>query len=322
MKLSIKKALSLALACTMALTGLGVAEMAGAAKNKRAVHIPAGKIQIQADAKKEVKASTTVSGVAISTKGALTCSYDAKLASSIASASAVAASGNAVTVTVTATKSAVAVTDAAVAVLSNNATVASVLVTIKGVPETKELRQTKSISIQDKIVIAPGKTKVVAFTAKKTKAANRIKTVKVSSANTKVVEAKKVPNKKLVELTVPAEAVRGSSAVVTLKSGKKTASIKVYVKNKAKKVRAIKRVVTVKKGKKASVQLAVTAQNKKKATTDTISTKVTKSKLAKVTKTAAKKGKVVVTVKGKKKGTGKMTVKVGNKTAKVTVRVR
>lgn len=321
MKLSMKKALSLALACALTLSGISMTDMVNAAGNKKAANIPTGKIEMQAAADKEVKASTTVTGAAIATNGALTCSYDAKLASSIASASAVAASGDAITVTVTATKSAVAVTDAAVAVLSNNATVASILVTIKGVPETKEVRQTKSISIQDQIVIAPGKTKVVAFTAKKTKAANRIKTVKVSSADTSVVEATKVPNKKLVELTVPAEAVRGSSAVVTLKSGKKTASIKVYVKNKAKKVKAIKRVVTVKKGKKASVKFAVTAQNKKKATTDTITTKVSK-KAAKVTKAVAKKGNVVVTVKGKKKGSSKVTVKVGNKTANVTVRVR
>ncbi len=321
MKLSIKKALSFALACALTLGSVGAVDMANAAK-KSAGKIQTGKITIQAAADKAVPESTTVTGVAISSKGALRCNFDSSYVNSIASASAVAASGDAVKVTVTATKNAVAVTDAAVAVLSNNTTVASVLVTVKGLDQKKVVKKTKTLSIQKKVVIAPNKTKIVKFTAKKTAAADKIQAVKVSSSNENVVRAKKVSGKKQIELTVPASAKRGSSAKVTLKSGKKTAEMKVFVTNKAKKIKAAKKTVMVKKGKKASVKINVTAQNKNKATTDKITKKIAKKKIFKVTKTANKKKKVVFTVQGKTRGNSKMTVKIGSKSVKLTVKVR
>ena len=50
--------------------------------------------------------------------------------------------------------------------------------------------------------------------------------------------------------------------------------------------------------------------------------KASVKKVAKVTKTSVKKGKVVVTLKAKKKGKAKLTVKVGTKKAKVSVKVK
>ncbi len=109
------------------------------------------------------------------------------------------------------------------------------------------------------------------------------------------------------KLTVKKKAVKGSAATVTLKSkngaGKTVkASIKVKVQNKAKKIAPAKKSITVKKGKKAKLVLKVTAQNKKKATTDAV--------------------KVSSSLKGKKKGSKKITVKVGSKKVKVKARVR
>ncbi len=324
MKLSMKKALSLVLACAVVLSNVGTVD---AAKNaKKAQNIPTANLTIQADADKAVTGSAVVTiptASAIATDAVLKCNYDAALATSIAEAKAKVVSGTAVKVTVTATKGAVAVTNAAVAVLSKNTTIASVLVTVKAAPAKKVVKKTKSLSIKKKVVIAAGKTKVVNFTAKKTAAAEKIQAVKVKSNNTKVVEAVKVSGKKQIKLTVPADAKKGSSTDVVLTSGKKTATIKVYVQNKAKKIKAAKKKVTVKKGKTAKITVKVTkAQNKKKPVTDAISTTVAKKKIAKVKKAVAKKGKVVVTVKAKKKGTTKVTVKVGKKTAKVTLKVK
>lgn len=333
MKLSTKKVFSLALAGAIALTSVFTGSVADAAKVKKAAAMPTAKLEIQAQKDAEVSGSVVVSGVAVSVSGsavsasgkavsavsALSCKYDASLASSIATASAVVATGDAVKVTVTATKGAGAVSGAAVSVLSGNTQIANVLVTIKA-PAVK--KATKSIAIKDKVVIARGKSKKVAFTVKKTAAADTHKAVKVSSSNEKVVQAKKVAGKKKVQLTVPSTAKMGASAKVTVKSGNKTATIKVYVKNPAQKVKAKKSVVTVKKGASKNINVLVTAKNKAKATTDDIKVTSSKKKLVKVTSSVAKKGKAVIKIKAKKKGISKLTVQVGSKKTAVTVRVK
>lgn len=322
MKLSIKKVLSLAVACALTLTSVGAVDMASAAKRKKAAAVPTENLTIQASADKAVTGSAVVKGVKLpATKAALRCYYNASFADSISTASAVATTGNAVTVTVTAAKNAKEVSGAAVDVLSNNTTVASIMVSIKAA-EKKIVKKTKSVSIKSKVVIPAGKSKNVKYVLKKTAAADKAYAVKFATSNKKVVKASKVAGKKQVKLTVPKKAVKGSSAKVTLTSGKKKAAIKVLVQNKTKKVKAAKRYISVKKGRKIKVTVNVTAQNKKKATTDTISAKAANSKLVKVAKTAAKKGKVVLTVKGKKAGTSKLDVKVGSKKVTLTVNVR
>lgn len=96
------------------------------------------------------------------------------------------------------------------------------------------------------------------------------------------------------------------------------------MKNACKSVKAKKKTVTVKKGKTATVKFTVTAANKKLATTDKLKVTVKNAKIASVVtkKTSVKKGVATVTVKGKKKGSTKLTVKIGTKSAKVTVKVK
>lgn len=93
-------------------------------------------------------------------------------------------------------------------------------------------------------------------------------------------------------------------------------------KNSVKTLKAAKKSVNVKKGKKADVTVKVTANNNKKKTTDKVTATTSNKKVAKVVKTTVKAGKIVVSVKGVKKGTAKITVKAAKKKAVVTVKVK
>ena len=182
---------------------------------------------------------------------------------------------------------------------------------------------TKKLTVKkSSVVIAPGKSKKIAYTAKADPSAAKAAKVTVSVSGNQKVAAKISGSK--VKITANKKAVKGSAATVTLKSkngaGKTIkASIKVKVQNKAKKIAPTKKSITVKKGKKAKLVLKVTAQNKKKATTDAV--KVSSGPVALVKK-SSKKGKITLTLKGKKKGSKKITVKVGSKKVKVKARVR
>lgn len=115
---------------------------------------------------------------------------------------------------------------------------------------------------------------------------------------------------------VPSVAPSAAPAVVPTKAP--------VVRNTCKKVKAQKTTVTVKKGKKVVVRFTVTAANKKLAVTDKLQAKIKNGKIASVVtkKTIVKKGSAVVTVKGKKKGTTKLTVKIGSKSANVLIKVK
>lgn len=93
-------------------------------------------------------------------------------------------------------------------------------------------------------------------------------------------------------------------------------------KNAVKSLKAAKKTVSVKKGKKADVTVKVTAASSKKKTTDKVTATTSNKKVAKVVKTTVKAGKIVVSVKGDKKGTAKITVKAAKKKAVVTVKVK
>ena len=93
-------------------------------------------------------------------------------------------------------------------------------------------------------------------------------------------------------------------------------------KNSVKTLKAAKKSVSVKKGKKANVTVKVTANNNKKKTTDKVTATSSNKKVTKVVKTTVKAGKIVVSVKGVKKGTAKITVKAAKKKAVVTVKVK
>ena len=98
--------------------------------------------------------------------------------------------------------------------------------------------------------------------------------------------------------------------------------VKKSTKNACTKVKAKKAKVTVKKGKKATLKFTVTAKNKKAKTTDKMKVSVKNKKIVTVSKKKLSKGSATVTVKGKKKGSTKVTVKIGKKSAKVTVKVK
>lgn len=98
--------------------------------------------------------------------------------------------------------------------------------------------------------------------------------------------------------------------------------VKKTTKNACTKVKAKKTKVTVKKGKKATLKFKVTAKNKKAKTTDKMTVSVKNKKIVTVSKKKLSKGSATVTVKGKKKGSTKVTVKIGKKSAKVTVKVK
>ena len=184
---------------------------------------------------------------------------------------------------------------------------------------------TAKITAAKKVVVAAGKTKNVKFTAEIDAPATSAAVVTATVKGNKKVTAKVVDGK--VQIKAAKKAVKGSTAKVTLTSTNASgasvkATINVSVQNKAKKIKAPKKV-TIKKGKTAKVVIKVKkAENKKKAITDT--PKVTIKKVAKYVKgkTQIKKGKVVITLKGKKKGSAKMTVKIGKAKAKVNVKVK
>lgn len=343
MKNSVKKVLSLALAGAVAFTS--VFAVSDAKSAKKAANVPTAKLTIQAAADKEVSATTEVaitaattvattattaaatSGTAATTtsqasvsNGKLTCKYDAKLATSIASASAVYASASKIKVRVTAIKGAVAVTDAAVDVLDGTTAVAQVLVTIKAADSAK---QTKTLKFtKKKLVVKIGKSKNAAYKIKAAANATEPEDVEVASSNEKLVTAEKVEGKNAVKCTVAKSAKPGACAKVTITSGKKTSTIKVYAQNPATKAVAKKKSVTVKKGAKAKVVVKVTAQNQKKNTTDTVKVTPSNKKVVKVAKTALKKNKLTITVKAKKAGSSKLKITIGKAKAKVTVRVK
>lgn len=169
------------------------------------------------------------------------------------------------------------------------------------------------------IVVKAGKSKNVKITV----SGAAVSGMTAKSANTKVAKVK--VTKTGIKVTAPKKAVKGKKTTITLKNANtKTAKIKVYVQNTAKKIKATKKSVTIKKGKTKNYTVKVTkAENKKKAVTDAVAGKVkVTGKNVKFVKATAKKGKVVVKIKGKKKGTRKVTIKVGSKKIKIRVKVK
>ena len=169
------------------------------------------------------------------------------------------------------------------------------------------------------IVVKAGKSKNVKITV----SGAAVSGMTAKSANTKVARVK--VTKTGIKVTAPKKAVKGKKTTVTLKNANtKSAKIKVYVQNTAKKIKATRKSVTIKKGKTKNYIVKVTkAENKKKAVTDAVAGKVkVTGKNVKFVKATAKKGKVVVKIKGRKKGTRKVTIKVGSKKIKIRVKVK
>lgn len=141
----------------------------------------------------------------------------------------------------------------------------------------------------------------------------------------------KTSNKKVATVSVAAgkvtikaagKAKGAATAKITLKNGTKKATIKVTINNPVKKVKAAKKKATVKKKKTVKLTFKVTSYNKAKKTSDKITYKTSKKKVAKITKKKVSSKKIIVSVKGLKKGTSKITVTIGKKKAVVTVKVK
>jgi hypothetical protein len=175
------------------------------------------------------------------------------------------------------------------------------------------------------VVVAPGKSTTVKFTAKKAAAASKAAVVSVSTKSKKVAKVTKKGSK--IKITVPKKATKGASTTVTVKSTKLngkaiSAKVTVYVRNTAKKVKPAKKSITVKKGKTVKLVLKASGkiQNKKKPVAETVTVA---GKIVKLTKVQYAKKKITVTLKGNKKAKNKaVTIKVGTKKVKVKATVK
>lgn len=92
--------------------------------------------------------------------------------------------------------------------------------------------------------------------------------------------------------------------------------------NKCVSLKAKKKTVTVKRKKTIKITFSVKAETAAKKTTDQPKVTIKNKKLAKVKKTKLAKNKLVITVLGKKKGSTKLTVKLGKKKATVTIKIK
>jgi hypothetical protein len=184
---------------------------------------------------------------------------------------------------------------------------------------------TKKLTVAKKlVVVAPGKKAKVAFKATAAKNTSGAAAVKATSASKKVATAK-VKGKKVI-ITGAKKAVKGSNTTVTLSSekvsGKVSAKIKVYIRNKAKKIKPAKKSISVKKGKKVKLVLKASGkiENKKKPVVDTVTVK---GKIVKLASVKYAKKKIVLTLKGNKKAKNKaVTIKVGSTKVKVKATVK
>ncbi len=172
---------------------------------------------------------------------------------------------------------------------------------------------------KSKVVVGQGKNVKIKYTVTMSGNATSAAVVTAKTGNKKLVTAKMVGNK--VKITAKKKAVKGASTEVTLLAGDKKATIKVTIKNSAKTVKAKKQKITVKKGKKAAIVFKVKGENAKKAITDK-PVITAKKKVVKVMSKVTTKKAVTIRVKGLKKGTTPLNIKLGKKKAKVLVVVK
>ncbi len=173
---------------------------------------------------------------------------------------------------------------------------------------------------KNEVIIARGKRVTVKYTVKMTETATTTAVVVAKSGNAKLVTAKIVGNK--VKISAKKKAVKGGTTQVILMAGDKKAIIKVGIKNPAKKVKGKKQTITVKKNKKTNIVFLAKAENAKKAVIDHIDVKANVKMIKVLPKISVSKKKIVLKVKGLKKGKTTLQLKVGKKKAKVTVIVK
>lgn len=169
------------------------------------------------------------------------------------------------------------------------------------------------------VVVAPGKSVSIKYTAQFSSPSTAQAVVTASCANQKVAKAE-VVNKK-IKITVPEKAVKGAVTTVSVKAADCVASVRVTVRNRAKSVKARKQTITVKKGKQAKVTVALKGENPKKLITDSVQVYGDAKLIKVVKKVTLQKKNIVFYVKGLKKSKSTVKVKIGSQTAKMKVKV-
>ena len=174
------------------------------------------------------------------------------------------------------------------------------------------------------VVLAPNKKTEVAYSVNAGSGAK----VTATSSDTKLVKVSVEDGKIAIKATKASKKSRGTVVKVTVKAGDEQKVINVAVKNRAKKIAAKKKSISVNKGDTVKVTFkVVSAQNKKKAVTNLFGKKATKAasikKIAVVKSVKIKKGKIIVKIMAKKKGTATLNLKLTDKIkakTKITVK--
>lgn len=92
--------------------------------------------------------------------------------------------------------------------------------------------------------------------------------------------------------------------------------------NKVKEVTPVKKSITVKKNKKKKITFKLKTENTGKKTTDTVKAVTSNQKVLKIISTSIGNKKAVVTVKGLKKGSARLTLKAGDYKAVTKVKIK
>lgn len=145
--------------------------------------------------------------------------------------------------------------------------------------------------------------------------------VTASSANLSIAVPTLQSNGR-VDIAVPANAPAGSSTTITLRFGSSSVAIKVTVSNPVLKIKAAKKSYTIKRKKTAKISVNLTPKNKATAMTDTLTATISKKKIASVTSVKVSKNKASIKIKALKKGSAKLMVKAGGKSASVKIKVK
>lgn len=153
------------------------------------------------------------------------------------------------------------------------------------------------------------------------RAASSVTQVTVSSGNSGIAVPTLQPDGKL-DIAVPATASAGSSTAVTLNFGSSSAAVKVTVSNPVTQIKGAKKAYKIKRKKTAKVSVNLTPKNTANAMTDTVTATISKKKVASVASVKVSGNKATIKVKALKKGSAKLKVKAGGKSASIKIKVK
>lgn len=170
---------------------------------------------------------------------------------------------------------------------------------------------------KNNVIIAAGKSKKIGYKIKSSKKVAASKVLSIRS--NKKTAAASLGNGK-IKISIPRNAVKGSVTKVKLTAGKHNAVIKVTVQNKVKKISTPKKVI-IHKGKLKNIKVSVKTQNNRKKTSDFMRV-LTKRSLVKVSSKKIKRGKAIIYLKGLRKGSDFVTVRIGDRKQSIKVRIR